>query len=160
MEKFRSAYLKVDRSLKHIGDIDELSRTLSGDNHSIRIEVDAQTGSQVVSFSSDFLPPDIGLLVGDAVTNLRSALDHAYAAAIGLQDPTTGQVFFPIRDTRNGVLGSLQKGRKNGHNLTKRLYDCILDEVKPYDGENDEIVSLNRMSNQDKHRMMLGPVVI
>lgn len=150
---FQSAYLKIDRAVKHINDLNDAAVSLSNQSQPVTINSDPEAGTHSIQYESDFIPPTIGLIIGDAVTNLRSALDHAYSAAVGAQEVMTGQVFFPIRDNRASTVGALQKAMKNGHTVPKPLYDCILDEIRPYDGGNADIVGLNKLSNRDKHRI-------
>lgn len=156
MANYESARRKIDRAKKHITDIERLARALGPDTHSLSIELHPETGQHVVKFTSKALSPEFGLAFGDAVTNLRSALDHAYAAALGEQNSRSGQVFFPIRENRQGLIGSLQKRAKKKP-IPNALYALIVDEIKPYElGGHLTISGLNDLANIDKHRLLLA----
>jgi hypothetical protein len=70
--------LKVARAHEHIAAVKQLAEDwLDTDAYTIDREVDAETGYTVCKARIKGVPPEgIGLAVGDAVHNLRSALDH------------------------------------------------------------------------------------
>ena len=156
IDKYSSARLKINWAKKHISDLDALTSSISRDSYAISIEPHPETGHHAVNFTSKPLDPIFGLTFGDAVTNLRSALDHAYAAALGEQDARSGQVFFPIRDERESLVGSLQKRAKKKP-IPKPLYKSIVDDIRPYEnGGHPTICGLNDLANVDKHRLILA----
>jgi hypothetical protein len=70
--------LKVSRAYEHIAAVEQLAQDwLDTDAYTIRREVDPETGHTVCKARIKSPPPvEIGLAAGDAVHNLRSALDH------------------------------------------------------------------------------------
>jgi hypothetical protein len=156
-DKYSGARLKVERAQHHILTLGRLARNTARLSYTLRVEPHPETGNHSVKFKSDRLGPTFSLVFGDAVTNLRAALDHCYAASIGVDEETTGQVFFPIRDKREGLIGSLAKGAKKKP-IPKPLYDLILDEIRPYEGGHPTLCALNKLANTDKHRLLIAIV--
>jgi hypothetical protein len=71
-----SAWLKVKRGRKHVEAVHEaVERWLGTDAYTVGREIDPETGDTVRRAQIKEAPPDcIGLLIGDAVHNFRSAL--------------------------------------------------------------------------------------
>jgi len=80
----RGAWLKVRRANKHIADLHELLLAFSNSNfHSVRIV--RESGTNFVHFDVDmtkFPLDDCALIMGDALHNLRSALDLLWYQAV------------------------------------------------------------------------------
>lgn len=109
-------------------------------------------------------PPIIGLLVGDCVHNLRSALDHIVYALIWTNPARAGalpseKAMFPICDTRLGYAHQVNKlkridGVPDGvAALIDTLQPCHARE-KGLDHTLHPLWVLNRLENIDKHRRL------
>src|ERR1700722_15469893 len=81
-EMFEHARLKLRRANKHIADINSLLSTFSdSDFYRLSIENDARQGTNFLRIDIDesgFPVDDAALIIGDALHNLRSALDQLY----------------------------------------------------------------------------------
>src|SRR5918995_3001656 len=79
-DRLAGVRLKIERARKHIRDLEtETSAYLNSSPHpyQLRAEDDPATGDEVYRVRVLFpIPESIPLIVGDAVHNLRSALDH------------------------------------------------------------------------------------
>jgi hypothetical protein len=105
-------------------------------------------------------PEDWAYLTGDAVNNMRSALDHALAeVARSVQGMTDEQVQksrlqFPICDTADVFNKAVKALRKL---LSQEVIDT-LEQLQPYHGEPDryehDLAMLRDLSNLDKHRQL------
>jgi hypothetical protein len=118
------------RAFKHLKDLDgQVALWVNGDHHSVRLEYDPKArgpgplpAGQKLGFGVGVLtalataeqPPadPFSLLIGDALHNMRSALDTlAYALAVAHKKPLPKEIAdsseFPIfgDEDRNGVLG-------------------------------------------------------
>lgn len=56
------------------------------------------------------LPPlytyvNLGPIIGDAVHNLRAALDHIACEIVGRAEHDMTKIFFPMNDTRQALVG-------------------------------------------------------
>jgi hypothetical protein len=94
-------------------------------------------------------PPRIGVLCGDVVHNLRSALDHLANALVvangGAPKEGSGGTQFPIH-----VGGGVSVAHRPGPGASASAM-WILEKVQPGD-ITDPLAVLNRLSNVDKHR--------
>jgi hypothetical protein len=150
-DKYKSARLKIERAKQHVRELERLSRDIPSDAYTLSVDAN----SHAVKFTSKPLGPQFSLVFGDAVTNLRSSLDHCYAAATGADVERGGQVFFPIRDKREALVGSIQKGAKKKP-IPQPLYDLIVDQICAYDGGHKTLGALNKLANLDKHRLLIA----
>ena len=102
------------------------------------------------------VPHSIVGAIGDAVHNLRSALDH-FACALALRrnpDADLERVAFPIRKDREAFDSVAKKGKIN--NLGSDAVSFI-DRLKPYGG-GDGVAAfwrVHRLDIVDKHRALL-----
>jgi hypothetical protein len=160
-DQFRDARLKIERAKHHIADLHSKVQILSvGSFHVLTVENNPQTGNdvlkiEIVQFSSS--ASEFALIIGDALHNLESALDHAINEVVfrplkSYDDHTK----FPFKSTRDKLVSSI-----NGaliHRASVAVCNFIVDTVKPYDGGNSALLALNDLNNVDKHRLLL-PVV-
>jgi len=153
---YSSAWLKVERAKHHIGDLELQATEFARDNASIHIETNPDTGLRSIKFASKPLGPEISLIFGDAVTNLRAALDHCCVAAMP-EAKNPSKVYFPIRDARNDLVASVDNRLKEG-SISQALADLIVDQIEPYDGGHPTLTALNKLANTDKHRLLLSVV--
>lgn len=90
---FESVRQKLERANEHVRDLASAFKPFShGRPHRVRIQGHIDRGvslgiSLIVVFDAD-LPSSIALLLGDAIHNLRAALDHATWELIGLDGGT------------------------------------------------------------------------
>ena len=112
---FDSALLKVERAKGHIADLQSTFETfVQAHRNPLRINRDPETGamSAEVHFG-DPIPSSLALILGDAVHNLRTALDHATWELFGLysgaQDKTTQ---FPVSKERQAYEATCNKMEK------------------------------------------------
>ena len=156
-DKLLSARLKVERAKQHIADLEVATRAFLDSNpYEVRAKDDPQTGQlvyEVVSVrdASTCIP----LAAGEAIQQLRSALDHLayqlFQTGAYLQGVKEREVYFPIFETskaKSEFLGTRKGTRKD-------VIDTI-DEIEPYKGgKGHRLWVLNRLNNIDKHRQLL-----
>jgi hypothetical protein len=134
--QFHGARLKVDRANKHIEEIDRNIRNLSDpDTHTVTAGVDPHTGQKLIHYDiPQNIPTNLALVIGDAVHNLRTALDYAWLQTIERVVPSAVSDFakFPIYPSLK-VLEAALKGRKID-TVSPRLYELIVSHLKPYGG--------------------------
>jgi hypothetical protein len=104
-------------------------------------------------------PPELAALIGDAVHNIRSALDHlAYPVACrenpGLTDDEVRDIAFPIA----GRSGQFKKKIKKARLATAKEL-AIFETVQPYKTKWPWLPLVNELDNIDKHRRLTLPVV-
>src|ERR1700719_482762 len=80
MTSFDSARLKIQRANRHIENLQAVLTEFSAGKF-YEFVVDGKPGALVTRLLKPF-PDDIPLIIGDAVHNLRSALDHLVTAIV------------------------------------------------------------------------------
>lgn len=158
---FHGAKLKIVRANEHINDLYVQAREFADtDPYSILVENNPETGDSMLKISMDQAAPDKMLLtIGDAIHNLRSALDFAMSDiefdTLGIRDPHT---HFPIRPTRDELVNAIDGGlKKKGQWAPKTVLDFIVDSIQPYErGIGEPIWSLNALDIEDKHRLLIA----
>ena len=165
--------LKVARAYEHIEDVKQLAQDWLGtDAYTVAREIDPETGHTVCKARIKGQPPvEIGLVVGDAVHNLRSALDHAvYALAERHLGPlpieAQERLAFPIVGNQNSkgqpadgsvIFQELLTGRRR---LVELLPDNVLryiESIQPYRWEGEGfrhhwLWFVHDLDRIDKHR--------
>ncbi|HWA30051.1 MAG TPA: hypothetical protein VG867_03085 [Rhizomicrobium sp.] len=161
---FPGARLKLDRAKRHITELDfAISEFLKENPHGIEIKTDGQGHLRVTAKMSEASTVGLSVIIGDAIHNLRSSLDHLAAGLIEMNDGTPGRnTAFPIDAAESGFNG----------NITSKLAGAadvaiaIVRAMKPYDTGNDgrpgnlNLVSLSRLDNDDKHLLLLASVAV
>lgn len=108
-----------------------------------------------VVLRADPLPPEIPLIIGDAVHNLRSALDHLMRQLViaSGRRPSDGPGGTMFRIWKGSAAYS--SGRASvATTITSDALD-VLDAVKPYKGGNANLWMLHELDVIDKHRLIL-----
>jgi hypothetical protein len=151
---------KLDRAAHHLNtfgvalaDFEPLNRDI------ISRETDAQTGVRHYRVARQpTVPASLALIAGDVIHNLRSALDHlafALCMADG-QQLTPGQqkgIYFPITETRDKHEAAI-KSQLQGLAPSDAIDEIRL--IEPHgDGASAVLWTLAKLSNTDKHRLVL-----
>jgi hypothetical protein len=151
--QFHAARLKIKWAKKHIDDLTlAISRLAKAyyarqysDGYTKFIEYGLRNYRDLVD--------DLALVIGDAIHNLKCALDYAWIGAIvkhGLEPIHNDK--FPVYPTCDDVKRALEK-RKIPE--TSSLYDLIFTDIKPYSGGNDAIRSIHALNRRDKHSLLV-----
>lgn len=146
--------LKIARAQKHF---DELKSALAGffetNPYAVICKTDSKTGQKTYFIKIEqSIPGEIGVVVGDVVHNLRSALDQIVCCLFkcngkqisgsnGLPVATSRERF---RETRVGKLKNLSPKATR-----------FINRLKPYDGGNSSLFLLAELDNLDKHNQIV-----
>jgi hypothetical protein len=164
MPPFNSAILKLEWAQRHLDFLYSDMRAFYGNqNKPAPRDDDLETQAELVH--APFRPPPVvpwSLIVGDAVHNMRCALDHiAYELAIAdlrhrkLNRKPTRDTLFPIFVTPNK--GNFERLTAD---ITRPDIRQQIDALQPYDRRNP-LWMLAELSNVDKHeRLNIFPAVI
>jgi len=98
---------------------------------------------------------NIALLLGDALHNLKSALDYAWIATLELHAPSAigDKTQFPAYASRNILESALRNIKIDV--LSPALFDLTITELKAYSGGNEAIWAVKQLNILDKHRLLL-----
>jgi hypothetical protein len=129
------------------------------DSYSSTVERYESIRAQNIIYTFADLPklaPVMALIIGDALHNLRTAIDYAYCGAIERHASTALDSYtkFPTAETREEVESRL-RGRKIDV-LCPKLFDRIVTDIKPYTvGGNCLVKMLHDMDISDKHWLLI-----
>jgi hypothetical protein len=147
------AFQRVARADKHLGDLRrEINNLYRAQENSVRCDFDPDPPHKLrqVTFENLPLPPmTIGILIGEVLYNLRSALDYL-VFALARHDSGCPQEFtqFPIVDKRKDFRSDTTAKRLRGINPA---HVAAIERLQPYNGVK-WIKTLRDFSNTDKHR--------
>jgi hypothetical protein len=155
MNPFEPPRLKIQRARHHISDLDvRFAAFVKTNFYRLGVDEDPSSGSSLLRFEIvNPLSCDIPSVIGDAMHNLRGALDLLVNGIVREKLGTWERVYFPIRDSREELVAALKSGKIQQASTV--LCDVIVEVVRPYKGGNDAIVALNALDIADKHRLLL-----
>ncbi len=109
---FYDAGLKVKRADEHINNLYARLREFSDTSpYSIVVNRDPNGGDDSIQIrSTQTVPEDVLLIMGDALHNLRAALDYALYGILTKRDEYSK---FPIYETRNKLIAAVNGGLKH-----------------------------------------------
>ena len=147
---------KVGRADKHIHDFKLAAiRFMETSPYEIVAETDLDARKRIYTVTIVTpIPPQIRLIAGDAVQNLRSALDYLACTLVRITgtEPSK-QVCFPITESEPLTQEQLAAFARNVKGMRQGAVDAI-QRIKPYKGGDDALWRLYRLNIIDKHRLL------
>jgi hypothetical protein len=152
---FLPPFLKLEWAKQHIDELDARLKAF-GESGIYRVGIDSDRDPL-----NDFvrvnmtrrLPFEVNLVLGDALHNLRAALDYMWRE-IGGKTITGRKKEFPIYPRRD-LLEKFFLERPNEPFLVG-IRALILDDVQPYKGGNgDALFALHKLNIVDKHEWLI-----
>jgi hypothetical protein len=109
---FRDPKLKLKRANKHISELDSMLRTYCANIDPARVYEDADGGLHSLQFKvAQPMPEDVPLILGDAIHNLRCALDIMTCERIILDGGMPNKwTRFPFHNSRDELIRILNGG--------------------------------------------------
>jgi hypothetical protein len=155
---YKDARLKIERAQKHIADFTEALIALENTCTST-VEYNANGGDVLIHEipNPSKALDNLSLITGDAIHNLRTALDFAWVSTISrlLPDKLSPKTKFPVRENREDVHSAL-----HGIEVDTRcsiLYECVMSKIQPYNGgHNSAVWTLHDLDIRDKHLLILS----
>ena len=154
---FENAKLKSEWAKHHIRELETQFRAFIERNpYRVGAGHNANTGKTAIRLIfHEKLPTSVALIIGDAVHNMRTALDHMTWELIGLDGGTQDRYLkFPTGDNRVNFESSCQ-GIKTPTQAIRDLLKSL--EAFP-SGKGDVLYRLHLLDNSDKHTV-LTPVI-
>lgn len=158
--------VKIARAYEHIEDLEtRIKSFLKGEPYKVAVKPHPEFPNALTHHylaSAKPLTTDIPLVAGEAIQQMRSALDHlawnlveigCARQGIVLNKTERKRIGFPIIDTDLPAEYEASRKRKV-KGMTQDAIDAI-DETKPYKGGNDCLWRLNQLNNIDKHRFLI-----
>jgi hypothetical protein len=156
-ERLALIQIKIERAKKHIIDLKgEIDAFLGTQPYGVVINIDSKTGKMSYQVSKITPTPRIiAAISGDAIQNLRTALDHLAWHLLLVCLGTTASDFrfhFPIANTANEYKSLIDR------KVQRLRRDAIeaFRKIEAYQGGNGhQFWVLNRLNNIDKHRSII-----
>jgi hypothetical protein len=157
MASFSSSRAKIGRAQRHIDELQSAFEVfLQTDFCQLRVSEDPNDGTGIVSVESvASLPQEISLIIGDAVHNLRAALDHAIVQILGNRGKKEA---FPVaKDKNNPGFHSTYKLIKE---IMPDLAKLLREELITYDTGEACLWAVSALDNIDKHNLLIATASI
>jgi hypothetical protein len=149
---------KIGRAREHLDVLDrEIADFIRGTNRHFEIKVaEDRSAAWIVSWVEDPYPPiRLSLLIGDCLSNMRSALDNLICGLVRTQKPgssCSGRAF-PICADEQTYQRQRASVLKGVHEAAKRVIDSLQPFTRPAGSvQIDPLNMLNVLCNRDKHR--------
>lgn len=152
---YRPATLKVDRAKYHINDLNtRINEYLAGKPFELVIVEDLHAGERTHQVETKKpIPDEFALVIGDAIHNLRSALDVTIFGMVGAVANQPWKVQFPFSRNEKGLQAAIANAEIPL--AGKNVLDTI-EAAKPYGGGDELLYGLNSLDITDKHRLIIS----
>lgn len=146
--------LKIERAKHHINDLNSQVNTyLSGRPMKLVFKQDRKTAMQTLEIKViKPIPTEFGAIIGDALHNLRSALDLFAFHLVGSLAKNPDQVYFPFAKTADKLSEVIDNRQMHlaGTHVAKAIA-----ELKPYPNGNPLLSGLHSLDITDKHKIVI-----
>lgn len=156
LEPFAFSRAKIERSRAFIAELEheqEAYRASKPYTATPVLDPGGTTFSIAVEWKSAGLLP--GTILGDAIHNMRTALDLLASELAEKNNMSSKNVYFPIADLEKNL-----EARIKATHFSNAGVDAInlLKELKPYRGGNDRLRAIHDLDICDKHRALIPMV--
>jgi hypothetical protein len=152
---------KIEWAKNHINGIEQIVKFLtSQDGYIVKSQQDSKSGQYFCYIGpKDGIPIALPLHIGDAIHNLNCVMDYLWSGLARTADPSVAsKITFPRHANRQALETELNNSRGNNALIMQAFpqsKEFILNTVKPYDGPDGIIWSLNKIDNINKHRLLI-----
>lgn len=148
-----SSFLKIDRANTHINELESVFSAYINKNP-CKLFIDKNGSQNVVRFEiTKKLPITIPLIIGDAIHNLRAALDHLACSLVERSGKSTQNVYFPFAKNGNDFRDAIKN--KKIYKAGPDVVEIIQNEIKPYKTGNYPLWALHQLDIVDKHKLLI-----
>lgn len=154
---FDASRHKLDNAASHIETAGQLvtEYQLAFPMTTVRVEMDQAVYPGIVGMKfvpSAPVPVKIPLAVGDAIHNMRSALDILAVEAVSLSGGNPKNVYFPFATDEDNLDDRIKS--KNFHRASAEAID-LLKSFKPHSAGNELLRAIHDLDITDKHHLMI-----
>lgn len=148
---FLDSRMKLERADQFIKELEaNLEDYRRSDPFKVRIDANQHPPVMVIDWAAVKGLP--GAIVGDAVHNIRTALDLMASELVRMSQKSNKNVYFPFSETAETLDGRIKD--KNFHKAGRDAVD-LLKTFAPYKGGNELLRALHDLDVQDKHRALV-----
>lgn len=154
---FYGPHLKTERAKHHIDHLEDVFRGyVRASKKAVAPKFNLKVRERQIGGS---FPRHTPTILGDALHNLRAALDHAYCILVEANGGTVNRhTRFPFSEkgSRQDLEGSVKGHAKTGNAPSDKMIAVIFDEIQPYPGgKGADLVKLHVLDIADKHMVLL-----
>jgi hypothetical protein len=158
---FEAPRAKIIRAEHHINDLKDLCDDFFAKHYRV-VVIDYTCPlpngirqREVRTVNKDPLPDRIPLIIGDAIHNLRSALDLLAFHLLRDSGRAEDKIYFPIVRDKVGPKAAEDTIRSAGIDLAGANVVALFKSFEPYKGGHLQLWELHRVDIIDKHRLLL-----
>lgn len=162
VNQLASSYLKKERADYHIDDLEMQARDFfsAKENYRFVSKRDPESGKQIVYLKINKpLPESWPCIIGDACSNLISALDHLYVALQRRHRDGSSGGYYPIKKDSASFNTLIENGNIRGEvgSDAERLIACTqpFKVTNPSDGGNSALWLPKKLRNDDIHNLLI-----
>lgn len=156
---FAHARVKLEWAREIIPHIDKDCRAFEQHYSAVNLSTVQEGDELSIGAEATPIPPRIALMAGDAIRNMRAALDYCWN---GLERalPKKADGYMPNAQNRAGLEARIKQPQLKGL-LEKfpQITAMVLDQIRMHEdfdnGGNKPLIILNKMANWEKHNMLL-----
>lgn len=148
LEPFEAPIRKLKWARHRAGELNWIMKTFDSTNP---VEL-KQTDGQFFFELTKSYPPEIPLVLGDAIHNLRSSLDLLASDLARLNGKSTKGVYFPFAANATELEGQIK-----GKNFNRASQEAValLRKIGPHHEGNKRLRGLHDLDIMDKHQLIL-----
>lgn len=155
--------LKVERANYHIDQFEALFRAYIKTNLKFVFPKGHNNKRRKHAYRMAYLgtpaPRHAPTVIGDAIHNLRTSLDHMYCRLVEAnKGVVTKRTKFPFGEDRKSIEGSLN-GQKSIERPSQDAIAFILDSLEPFSGGALSLYELHQLDIVDKHHLFLDMMI-
>lgn len=147
--------LKIDRAKHHINDLNgKINAYLAQRPYTLVVIDDPEAEKRTVRIKTNIaIPDELSMILGDAIHNLRSALDLVVFGMVGNKAPRPEAVQFPFA-SRVEALEATIKNRQVEF-AGEKVVNAIK-ALKPYPGGDALLYGIHALDIADKHKLIVA----
>lgn len=156
MTKPDVVWLKIERAEKHTAEaLQFLMGFLDTDPYQLSIKSDPDTREAIIFMSvAKAVPLRLPIIVGDAISNLYSALDYLACELVTANGHRPDRTAFPISERVPTTAKQKARYEAQVSGMTQEVKDLI-ESMEPYRGADNNLWTLHKLNNINKHRTLV-----
>jgi hypothetical protein len=151
---FLNSKLKLDRAKKHIIELNnDIINYVKSKPYRVVIESDPKSPNHLWTLRVRHeVPCHFSAIIGDAIHNMRSALDLLASDLVRANNGNVKNVYFPFANDANSLEDAIEirKIARAGEDVVN-----IIRSLKPYKGGNDRLRAIHDLDITDKHKALI-----
>ena len=150
---FRDSRAKLANALKYIEEVDAGLRAYDSSGHT-SVTLDWKGG---MTLTRNEIPFTVNSTLGDAIHNMRAALDLMAAELARINGKSDSKVYFPFSNSKDELQGQIDE-----KNFDRAGEDAIalLKTFEPYKGGNERLRAIHDLDVRDKHKSIITTLVV